>query len=117
MYSIVVKGSAPSLSCTEKEFQERVMDLAKLQGWLVVHIRPAYRQSGKVSTPYTGDSGLPDLILARAGVVLLVELKSEKGKPTAEQLRWLKAAGPNGYLWRPSDWATIQDVLGRKRPA
>ncbi|MFR9753993.1 VRR-NUC domain-containing protein [Nocardia sp. 004] len=109
--------SALPLDISEKDFQQRVMDHAKWHRWRVVHIRPALHRSGRISTPYSGDTGLPDLILARDGVVLLVELKTEKGRATREQLRWLDAAGANGYLWRPSDWGIIQDVLGYKHVA
>lgn len=96
---------------SEADFQRRVMDLAKLNGWRVVHVRPAWVRSGRMVTPYEGHPGLPDLILARRGVVLLAELKSAIGKPTADQLTWLAAAGPNGHLWAPADWPAVRAVL------
>jgi hypothetical protein len=96
---------------SEADFQRRVIDTAKLLGWRVVHIRPAWVRTGRMVTPYEGDPGLPDLVLARRGRVLLVELKSDIGKPTRDQLAWLEAAGPNGHLWQPRDWPTVQTVL------
>jgi hypothetical protein len=53
------------------------------------------------------------LVLVRDRV-LVVELKSERGKPTAEQRRWLdalEAAGAEHYLWRPSSWPEVERVL------
>lgn len=86
------------------------MDLAAIRGWKRVHVRAARTERGW-RTAYEGDSGLPDMILARAGRVLLVELKSTTGRPTVEQAAWLAAAGSNGYLWRPADWVDVQAVL------
>lgn len=100
---------------SESAFQSAVIDYARLKRWQVCHIRsaPVTNRYGivRTSVPYQGDVGLPDLILARAGRVLLVELKSAKGRATAEQVGWLSAAGENGRLWRPADWDTILDEL------
>lgn len=102
------------LAETESDFQRRVMDTARLFGWRRVHIRPARTDRGW-RTPYEGDSGLPDLVLAKCGRVILVELKSDAGKPSLDQLAWLDAAGPNGYLWAPRDWDRVLAVLGAIR--
>lgn len=95
---------------SEDDFQTRVMDYAKLRGWMRVHFRAA-RQGKTWVTPFSGDRGAPDLILARRGRVLLVELKSETGKFRPGQREWLEAAGENGFLWRPADWPTVMEVL------
>lgn len=112
----------------EDDFQAIVMAYAQRNRWRVVHIRPARilepghqhthyarrlglettERAATYRTPYEGDPGLPDLILARDGVVLLVELKSRNGRPTVDQTKWLKAAGDNGRLWSPNDWPTIR---------
>ena len=112
----------------EEDFLAIVMAYAQRNRWRVVHIRPArvlddnhqqthyarQRTPGNTEasysyrTPYEGDTGLPDLIMARAGVVLLVELKSRTGRPTRDQTAWLKEAGPNGRLWSPNDWPEIR---------
>lgn len=105
------REQAQRLGLSEADFQRRVIDLAKLRGWRCVHIRPAWVRSGRMVTPYEGDHGLPDLVLARRGVVLLAELKSARGKPTPDQLAWLAAAGPHGHLWAPQDWPTVESVL------
>ena len=102
------------LAMSEREWQRRIMDTAKAHGWKRVHIRPA-RVGVRYVTPYQGDTGLPDLVLARDGVVLLVELKAEKTPWKPGQREWLAAAGPNGYVWRPADWDAALAVLGAPR--
>lgn len=90
---------------TEADLLECVLDAAARFGWLCVHFRPArVTRNGRETyeTAYQGDKGFLDVCLARGGVVLLAELKSENGKVTEEQQEWLEASG--GYLWRPSDW-------------
>jgi len=77
---------------------------------MVAHFRPAQVREGKWLTPMQGHKGFPDLVLARKGEVVFAELKSAKGKVTAEQRSWLNALG-GGYLWRPADWSEIQEVL------
>lgn len=80
---------------SEEQLRLAVTDCARLYGWHVAHLRDS-RKSDAV--------GLPDLVLARDGVVLLRELKNQKGAVSAEQAAWLFAAG--GKVWRPVDWST-----------
>ena len=98
---------------TEANFQTRVIDTAKRHGWRVCHVRPARTDKGW-RTPYEGNPGLPDLILAHplAGVHL-VELKSDdpKSKPTPDQIAWLNAAGDHGHTWRPAFWPDVLEFL------
>ncbi len=100
--------TAARLAWSEDEFQDRVIHEAKFSGWHYAHFRPAQTEKGW-RTAMQGDKGFPDLVLARGGVVILTELKSEKGRVTPDQEYWIKAAG--AQVWRPSDWATIQKVL------
>lgn len=102
--------TAPELALSESAWQSRVIGLARLYGWLCVHMRPARTAKGW-RTPYEGDLGLPDLILARGGRVLLVELKTDTGRTTAQQDAWLTALGECGRLWRPRDWACVVEEL------
>lgn len=104
----------PAMS--EDELKAMVIQTAKLYGWRVCHFRPARTATGW-RTPLEGDAGLPDLILARDGQVLLAELKSTRGKPTTEQLQWLEALGDHGRLWAPASWTdgSIQHELRRHR--
>lgn len=97
---------------TEAEFAEVVIGLARLRGWRCAHFRPARTEHGW-RTAMTGDVGFPDLVLARRGIVLFVELKSARGGLTVEQRAWRDSIAPSGmwHLWRPSDVAEIKRVL------
>ena len=96
------------LQASETDFQNLVIELAQLRGWLVFHARPS-QTGGRWSTAMQGQPGFPDLVLARRGEVLHVELKSEKGRLTEWQKMWLEAL--DGECWRPSDWDQIQTRL------
>jgi hypothetical protein len=102
--------AAPGRALSEDEWKARVIDTAKVFGWRICHVRPARTAHGW-RTPYEGHSGLPDLILARRGVVLLAELKTDTDKPTLDQQAWLDSAGSQGYLWRPCDWDQVRQIL------
>lgn len=103
----------PILGSPEKGFQQAVIDYAVLTGWTV-----GFTWNSKHS-PY----GEPDLRMARVknstgdpdARVVWAELKKEDGQPTAEQYEWLELGrhvpGVETYLWRPSDWDEIQEVL------
>lgn len=104
----------PTPGMSEDDWKARVIDTAKLYGWRVHHSRPARTATGW-RTPIEGDAGLPDLVLARDGVVLLVELKSDTGQPTPDQRAWLAAAETCGDLWRPRDWPRVFDILSAQR--
>lgn len=95
---------------SEDDFQHRVIDYARAHGWKVVHYRPARTAQG-YRTPLQGDRGCPDLILARKGTVLLVELKKWNGTTSLDQLSWLKHLGSHARLWRPADWPAIEQEL------
>lgn len=103
------------LLLSEADWQRRVMDTARIAGFRCAHFRAAIDRSGRWSTPMEGDKGVPDLILAKGGRVLLAELKSDRGKPTVEQRAWLEALGDHGRLWRPADWDQVLADLGVAR--
>lgn len=97
-------------SMTEAELLTNVIQLAHTHHWLANHQRPA-RVGNRTITAVMGDTGLPDLVLAKNGRTILAELKAEDGATTHAQDRWLLASG--GHLWKPSDWLnnTIHRVL------
>ena len=102
------------LTRSERSFQRELINAAHILGWRVVHFRPALTQKGW-RTPVQGDGvGFPDLILVRGGRLIFAELKSENGKANDAQKAWAKILGQTPaevYLWRPSDWSTIVEVL------
>lgn len=97
---------------TEAQLQKAVIDAAHMFGWLVHHVKPARTPDGKYLTRIAGDAGFPDLVLARNGVVLFVELKSEKGRIRPEQAKWMEVLdggqrieyAHHVFVWRPADW-------------
>jgi hypothetical protein len=105
-----------ALAMSEDDLKAAVIQAARLLGWRVAHQRPARTEKGW-RTAIEGDAGFPDLCLARDGRVLFRELKSAKGKPTADQQVWLEALGDYGGIWRPQQWldGTIQHQLRRTR--
>lgn len=98
---------------SEDDLQALVVDLAHFYGWRVHHTRPALRQSGGWSTPIQGNPGFTDLVLAKAGLVRFVELKSQRGKRSNDQILWATALLPHYSLWRPGNWVdgTIRRYL------
>ena len=99
---------------TETQFQAQVIELARILGWRSVHFRPALTARGW-RTPVQGDgAGFPDTLLVRRDRIVAAELKSAAGKPSTEQLAWLEAlaaAGCETFLWRPTDFDQIAEVL------
>ncbi len=85
---------------SEADFQSWVVGYARVHGWLTAHVRDSREQNV---------TGLPDLVLARAGLVILAELKAEGGKTTPAQDVWLAASG--NHLWRPSMRDKIASML------
>lgn len=90
---------------TEKEFLRDVTRLATLRNWLVYHTHRSDHSA----------AGFPDLCMVRDGRMVLAELKTERGRLSEAQKRWLGAisqvTGVECHLWRPSDFDTIIDVL------
>ncbi len=93
----------PNLS--EKAWQQVVLDLAGWRGWRRYHTFDSRRST----------AGWPDLALVRRGRLLLVELKTERGRVTPQQARWLAdlsaCPGIEVHVWRPSAWPSVQEVL------
>lgn len=97
----------------ERDLQNAIVEFARLRGWLVHHARPARTQRG-YRTPIQGDPGFPDLVLARAGELVFIELKSARGRLSHDQKRWfstLERAGARIYLARPQNLDEILKIL------
>lgn len=94
----------------EKDFQRRVEEYARLEGWHVYSVPDSRRVSL---------SGYPDLTMWRVldKRLIFAELKREKGRlrpqqeVILEELRQLGVA--EVYVWRPSNWNEILDILRR----
>ena len=91
-----------------RKFEEQVIEFATSQGWLVHHVRPCRTAKGW-RTPVSGHPGFPDLVLARDGLLLAVELKTGKARLSGEQRTWhdeLTRTCAVVRTWRPEDWDT-----------
>jgi len=100
---------------TEAEFQAQVVELAHLLGWRVLHVRRSIGK-GQRWTTTTSIIGWPDLFMyhPKKKRVLALELKSEKGRETAEQvvvLNELCQSGVPALIVRPNDWDMVQRLL------
>ncbi len=93
------------LIISEKDFEGQIRDLAKMFQWKYYH---TWRS---IHSP----AGFPDCVMVRGNRLIFAELKSEKGKLSPEQERWLEDLGATGrcevYLWRPSDIEEIMKCL------
>lgn len=102
---------------TERALKDAVVEMAKACGWLVYHALPSMNRRGAWATHFQGHAGFPDLVLSHeAGDLVIVELKSEIGRLTEGQHRWLRsfeASGLETRVWRPRDLkdGTIQTRL------
>lgn len=99
---------------TEAELQETVIRTAGRFGWFIHHDPPVtiHRRGGvRTLTVSKGSPGFPDLVLARAGEVLFVELKSEHGRFEPGQREWLRALGADAYVVKPRHMDRLLDRL------
>ncbi len=107
-------------SWSEEQFTRIVIALAKEHGWLCAHFRPGRTANGGWKTAVQGDgAGFPDLLLIQpcTGAICAAELKVGRGKPTEKQRIWLgafSAAGVPAYIWFPSDYDDLVQVLTQK---
>jgi len=98
---------------SEKLFQDKVRQIAVMNGWLCFHPAPSQVRPGVWRTD---GRGFPDLTLAHPERGLIfAELKTTEGRTTKEQLRWLAVLGAHSevYVWRPNDLDKIAERLGR----
>lgn len=101
------RAAAPLGEINEQQWQAQVVELAHLLRWDRVYHTHDSRRS---------ESGFPDLVLVRERVIF-AELKTERGRLSAEQERWLTAlsnAGQEVYVWRPHDLDLIAETLRRR---
>ncbi len=94
----------------EASFQRTVIEMAELLAWRTYHTHDSRRSN----------SGWPDLVFVRSGELVIVELKTNTGKVSQAQERWLddlEAAGVEVHVWRPRDFDRIEARLkGQWKP-
>lgn len=88
---------------TEKDFQAQVVQIAKLNKWLVYHTYDSRKC----------EPGFPDLVLVRENV-LFAELKVGNNKPTPAQRHWLSKLAEAGawvQIWTDDMMDIIKVIL------
>lgn len=99
---------------TERDFQEQVLELARLYGWRVAHFRPAQTRHGWRTAVAADGAGWPDLVLVRDRV-LYRECKVGGNRLSDEQEAWARAlidAQADVGIWRPEYLEEIARELG-----
>jgi hypothetical protein len=92
-----------AVAMLEREWQEQVLELAKLYRWIHFHAHDSRRSP----------AGFPDLVLWRERVIY-AELKTNTGSLTGDQERVIHQlidAGAEVYVWRPRDLDDVHRVL------
>jgi hypothetical protein len=104
------------LRMSESQLTDLIIEAAQLYGYRVSHFRPAKTAKGW-RTPLQGDAGLPDLVLAGHGILLLVELKVGKNTLRPDQEAWRSAIPPENYrLWTDRNYrGALSELAHRSR--
>ncbi len=105
---------------TEKQLLATVVEMAEANSWLVYHQldQGGVTEDGRMWHGMRIGPGFPDLVLVRPRPYQLLfrELKSEKGKLSDAQQKWLTYllyAEADARIWRPSDLVSglIEETL------
>lgn len=103
---------------SERDLQDLIIEIAQLNGWLLVHFRAARTKDGSYVTAIQGHAGFPDLVLVRGERLLFAELKSKRGRVDQDQRNWLDRLAITErvevYLWRPAHLEAIKQILSRR---
>lgn len=80
----------------EKQLQSAIVTLCRLRRCQVYHSFLSIKS----------EPGFPDLVIAREGLLLFREIKTDRGKVTEAQAQWLqllRSAGADASVWREAD--------------
>lgn len=91
----------------EHDFAVAVREYAEAHGWVVGYTKRTGYMGKDDKWRGMGPKGELDHRLARQGVSLTAELKTETGTLSQAQRVWLAALGTHGRLWRPRDAEAI----------
>jgi len=83
---------------TEQQLQRAVLDLARLHHWTCYHTWLSAHSA----------AGFPDILACKAGRLVVMELKSARGRLTEAQEQWLgllgAVPGVEVFVFRPEHW-------------
>lgn len=89
----------------ERDWQRTILEAARYLNWHVYHTFDSRRSA----------AGFPDLLLIKPPRLLVIEVKTERGRVTAAQESWLALfaalPGVTALVARPSDWPAVEAVL------
>lgn len=89
----------------ERDIQDMMEQAAGYLGWRCFHDRDSRRNN----------PGFPDLVCVRNGKLLVLELKTEKGRVRPEQVEWItdlaQVPGVVARIVRPSDLDEVLAML------
>jgi hypothetical protein len=95
------------MKLTHKQFQQQVIDLARLMGW-----RHYFTWRSRFSP-----AGFPDLVLCKPPELVFLELKIKPDKLSPDQAAWLddlRACGHVAVCCYPEDWKIIAGIILQK---
>lgn len=98
MTDITVPGQGGVYVMREAALKEHVVNIAHRYGWLVFSLPVAQQRR-----PVKDASGFPDMVMARDGQVILIELKQESAGLSPHQKLWHGELGSFVHVIRPSD--------------
>lgn len=102
----------PSIKVTERELQRQIEQLLTLLGFLWFHDRSLQHATVRTSKP-----GFPDIcaVHPKNGVLVFIELKSEKGRMRPAQVEWKEALLKSCAIYfgpiKPSDFDMLTQKL------
>ncbi len=90
---------------TERDFQGEVLRAAGLLRWRTYHTLDSRGSA----------AGFPDVVAVRGTRLVMAELERQNGRVRDAQQAWLddlaKVETLETFLWRPSDWPQVEEVL------
>jgi hypothetical protein len=112
------------MEMTERIFQDHVLQLCRMYGWLAHHVPPMrYNNKNALGNNWGtgGLAGMPDLTLISQNGrgIIYAELKTATGKVSPLQQQILNTLERNGaevYIWRPRDLTAIAARLSGLKP-
>lgn len=104
----------PARDLTEKQFQSWIVVRARERGWKrQFHVLRSQVQGRWVTS--TSTPGVPDVWLLRPPRLVVLEVKSWRGRPTPEQLEWIgglqQVPGVDAFIVSPNDAQDVLDLL------